>query len=91
MALVGETDATGLSVAFSTSLTTDYRRLGRVLHERLVADLSDLATSVVPVVGIGMALASVDGADGPTLVDRADADASRAATTGDQPFGMPTE
>ena len=91
MALVGETDATGLSVAFSTAGATDHRRIVRVLHERLVADLSDLGTSVVPVVGIGVAFASVDGADGPTLVDRADANASHAASTGEQPFGLPTD
>ncbi|WP_022878309.1 hypothetical protein [Microbacterium sp. B19] len=91
MALVGETDATGLSVAFSTALATDHRRLVRIMHERIVTDLSALGTSVVPVVGVGVALASVDGSDGPTLVDRADAKASLAATTGDQPFGLTTE
>lgn len=91
MALVGETDATGLAVAFSTAGATDHRRIVRVLHEQLVADLSDLGTSVVPVVGIGVALASVDGADGPTLVDRADANASHAASTGEQPFGLATD
>ena len=91
MALVGEADATGLSIAFSTALSTDHHRVVRVLHERVVADLSDLGTSVVPVVGIGVALASTDGADGPTLVDRADANASRAAMTGEQPFGLPAD
>ncbi|MDX2294708.1 MULTISPECIES: hypothetical protein, partial [Streptomyces] len=71
MALVGEADASGLSVAFSTALATDHRRLVRIMHERIVTDLSALGTSIVPVVGIGVALASVDGSDGPTLVDRA--------------------
>lgn len=88
MALVGEADATGLSVAFATAPDADHRRLLRVLHDRVVADLSDLGTSVVPVVGIGVALASIDGSDGPTLVDRADAKASRSAMTGEQPFGF---
>lgn len=91
MALVGVTDATGLSVAFSTPPATDHRRLVRVLHERLVDDLSDLGTSVVPVVGIGVALASEDGRDGPTLVDRADAKARHAAMSGEQPFGFAAE
>ncbi|MCC4250096.1 MULTISPECIES: hypothetical protein [Microbacterium] len=87
MALVGEADATGLAIAFATTPGADLRRLVHVLHERVVADLSAVGTSVVPVVGIGVALASAEGGDGPTLVDRADAAAGRAAQTGEQPFG----
>ncbi|MBT9608092.1 hypothetical protein [Microbacterium sp.] len=88
MALVGVTDATGLSVALATNATTDVRRVARGLHERVVADLTALATSVVPVVGVGVVLASVEGAAGPHLVDRADAEASRAAAAGEQPGGV---
>lgn len=88
MALVGIADATGLSVAFSTNTTTDVRRVVRVLHERVVADLSALATSVVPVVGVGFVLSSDEGTAGPHLIDRADAEASRAGAAGEQPDGI---
>lgn len=88
MALVGMADAAGLSVAFATNATTDVRRVVRVLHERVVTDLSALATSVVPVVGIGFVLASEVGTDGPRLIDRADAEASRPEATGGHPGGI---
>ncbi|MBD8207253.1 GGDEF domain-containing protein [Microbacterium sp. CFBP 8790] len=88
MALVGEMDATGLNVAFTTTPTTDVRRAGRVLHARVIADLAGVGASVVPVVGVGMALSDEHGHDAAVLSERADAAAAQAALTGDQPFGL---
>lgn len=88
MALVGELDSTGLAVAFSTTPATDVGRVARVLHERVVADLSEVGASVVPVVGVGTALAADHGFDAVALAARADEAAARAASTGEQPFGL---
>jgi len=88
MALVGEADAAGLAVAFTTTPTTDVRRAARVLHERVVADLARLGAAVVPAVGVGMALAADHGYDSAALTSRADEAAARAAATGEQAFGL---
>ncbi|SDO72384.1 GGDEF domain-containing protein, diguanylate cyclase (c-di-GMP synthetase) or its enzymatically inactive variants [Microbacterium sp. ru370.1] len=86
MALVGEADTTGLAVAFTTGPTTDIGRVARVLHERVVSDLSRLGTAVVPVVGVGVAVTADHGHDSRALVLRADEAAARAAATGEQSF-----
>ncbi len=86
MALVGEADTTGLAVAFTTGPTTDIGRVARVLHSSLVKDLARLGTSVVPVVGIGVALTADHGWDSRALTLRADEEAARAAATGEQAF-----
>lgn len=88
MALVGETDAAGLAVAFTTTPTTDVRRAARVLHERVVADLARLGAAVVPAVGVGVALAADHGYRAQALTSRADEAAARAAATGEQAFGL---
>ncbi|MCM3502058.1 hypothetical protein M3667_09260 [Microbacterium sp. P26] len=88
MALVGEVDPAGVAVAFTTTATTDVRRVARILHERVVADLARLGPSVVPVVGIGMALTADHGFDAAALIARADEAAAHAAVTGTQPFGL---
>ncbi|MFJ4038659.1 hypothetical protein ACIPVB_11310 [Microbacterium sp. NPDC090007] len=88
MSLVGETDATGLTVAFTTTPTTDVGRVVRVLHERIVSDFSRLGASVVPVVGVGLALSSDHGYDARALAARADEAAAIAAVTGTQAFGQ---
>jgi hypothetical protein len=88
MALVGETDAAGLAVAFTTTPTTDVRRAARVLHQRVVADLARLGAAVVPTVGVGMALAADHGYHSVALTTRADEAAAHAAATGEQAFGL---
>lgn len=88
MALVGETDAAGLAVAFTTTPTTDVRRAARVLHQRVVADLARLGAAVVPTVGVGMALAADHGYHSVALTARADEAAAHAAATGEQAFGL---
>jgi len=88
MALVGETDTTGVTVAFIRTAVTDVRAATRSLHDRVVADVSALGTSVVPVVGTGIALAEDLGFDAERLIAHADADAARAVVTGEQPFGL---
>ncbi|MDQ1122418.1 diguanylate cyclase domain-containing protein [Microbacterium trichothecenolyticum] len=88
MALVGERDAAGLVAAFTTTATADVRRAARMLHERVVTDLSALGASVVPVAGVGMALSETHGYDAVALVQHADDAAAQAASTGEQPFGL---
>lgn len=88
MALVGEADTTGLAVAFTTGPTTDVGRAARVLHERVVGDLSRVGSSLVPVVGVGVALSADHGYDSLALTVRADEAAARAAATGEQSFRM---
>ncbi len=87
MSLVGETDAAGLAVAFTTTPTTDVGRVVRVLHERIDSDFSRLGASVVPVVGVGLALSSDHGYDAHALAARADEAAGLAAVTGEQALG----
>ncbi|MFF7682879.1 hypothetical protein ACFZA2_08950 [Microbacterium sp. NPDC007973] len=86
MALVGEADATGLAVAFTTGPTTDIGRVARALHDSVVSDLSRLGTAVVPVVGVGVAVTADHGHDSRALTLRADEAAARAAVTGEQSF-----
>lgn len=88
MALVGETDTTGVTVAFLATTVTDVRRTVRALRDRVVDDVAALGTAVVPVVGAGVALASDVGFDADRLIDVADAAAADAVLTGDQPFGL---
>jgi GGDEF domain-containing protein len=87
LALVGEVDATGLVVAFTTTPTTDVRRAARVLRERVVRDLSRLGAAVVPVVGVGMALATDHGYAPDALVRRAEEAAAQAARSGEDALG----
>lgn len=86
MALVGEADTTGLAVAFTTGPTTDIGRVARALHDSVVSDLSHLSISVVPVVGVGVAVTADHGYDSQALTLRADEAAARAAATGEQSF-----
>ena len=88
MALVGETDAAGLSVAFTTTPATDVRRVARILHQRVVADLARLGAAIVPAVGVGLAVAADHGYHSVALTSRADEAAARAAETGEQAFGL---
>ncbi|WP_295854628.1 hypothetical protein [uncultured Microbacterium sp.] len=88
MALVGALDPAGVAVAFTTTATTDVKRVTRILHERVVSDLGRLGPSALPVVGIGMALTADHGFDAAALVARADEAAAHAAVTGTQPFGL---
>jgi len=88
MALVGETDAAGLAVAFTTTPATDVRRAARVLHHRVVADLARLGAAVVPAVGVGMAVTADHGYHSVALTSQADEAAARAAATGEQAFGL---
>lgn len=88
MSVVGERDAAGIDVVFTTTATTDVGRIARILHERVVTDLGALDASVVPVVGVGMALSERHGYDATALAQYADAAAAHAAATGEQPFGL---
>jgi GGDEF domain-containing protein len=88
MALVGETDTTGVTVAFVTTTGTDVRRTVRALRDRVVDDVAAAGTSVVPVVGAGVALAGDVGFDADRLIETADTAAAEAVLTGEQPFGL---
>jgi GGDEF domain-containing protein len=88
MALVGDTDTTGITVAFITTSVTDVSRVARSLRDRVVADVAALQTTVAPVVGVGVALAGQVGFDAERLIEAADAAAAEAVLTGRQPFGL---
>lgn len=88
MALVGQTDTTGVTVAFVTTSVTDVRRVARSLRDRVVADVAALGTSVAPVVGAGVALASQVGFEAEELIRSADSAAAEAVLTGELPFGI---
>jgi len=88
MALVGETDTTGVTVAFITTTVTDVRRTVRALRDRVADDVGVLGTSVVPVIGAGVALAGEVGYDADRLIEVADSAAAQAVLSGEQPFGL---
>lgn len=87
MALVGATDSAALSLAYALRPGTDVSRAARTLHEHVVSEIAVNGTSVVPVVGIGVARSGEHGRDAETLIARAQAAAAVAAAGGEQPFG----
>lgn len=81
-ALVGEYSSTVLLAAFLTA-SGDVRRTVRILHRRIIDDLAGLGLSVVPVVGVGIALTDEFGYDFEQLSDAARDAASRSSSSPD--------
>jgi hypothetical protein len=82
-ALVGDGESGSLLVAFLTTSFSDVRRMASIMHRRLLDDFGALGVSVVPVVGVGIALTDRLGYDFTTLVDGADQAAARSVTSPD--------
>jgi len=82
-ALVGDGESGSLLVAFLTTSFSDVRRMASIMHRRLLDDFGALGVSVVPVVGVGIALTDRLGYDFSTLVDGADQAAARSVTSPD--------
>jgi GGDEF domain-containing protein len=82
-ALVGEGAGGALFSAFLTTSFSDVRRTASILHRRLLEDFGELGLSVMPVVGVGIALTDRSGYDYRTLVAAADDAARRSASSPD--------
>ncbi len=82
-ALVGEGAEGALLSAFLTTSFSDVRRTASILHRRLLEDFGELGLSVMPVVGVGIALTDRSGYDYRTLVAAADDAARRSASSPD--------
>lgn len=81
--MVGDGSATTLFIAFLTTSFGDVRRTASILHRRLLDDFGALGISVVPVVGVGIALTDRLGYDYAALAAAADDAAGRSATSPD--------
>jgi GGDEF domain-containing protein len=81
--MVGEHGATSILVAFLTTSFADVRRTASIMHRRLLDDFSALGLSVVPVVGVGIALTDQIGHDFVALSAAAEDAARRSATSPD--------
>jgi hypothetical protein len=81
--MVGEGEANSLLVAFLTTSFADVRRTASIMHRRLLDDFAGLGLSVVPVVGVGIALTDQMGYDFRTLADAAQGAARRSAESPD--------
>lgn len=81
--LVGEGSPTTLLVAFVTTSFADVQRIAGIMHRRLLDDFAALGVSVVPVVGVGIALTTSVGYDFLRLTAAAEAAAGRAAESSD--------
>ncbi|MFL2001547.1 hypothetical protein [Microbacterium sp. A1-JK] len=82
-AMVGEGESGSLLIAFLTASFSDVRRMASILHRRLLDDFGALGISVVPVVGVGIALTDRLGYDFAALVNGADQAAARSVTSPD--------
>lgn len=81
--MVGDGSATTLFIAFLTTSFGDVRRTASILHRRLLDDFGALGISVVPVVGVGIALTDRLGYDYALLAAAAEDAAGRSSTSPD--------
>ncbi len=81
--LVGEGSPTVLLIAFLTTSFADVRRTAGIIHRRLLDDFAQLGISVIPVVGMGIALTDQIGYDYAHLVAAAEDAAVRSASSPD--------
>jgi hypothetical protein len=81
--LVGEYGATVLVAGYVTASFADVRRTASIMHRRLLNDFAGLTVSVVPSVGMGIALTDQVGYDFAALVDAAADASARSASSSD--------
>ena len=83
MSPVAELGTTALACAVETASASDLRRLASRIQRRMLDDLADRGTAVIPVIGVGVALAESYGHDARALVEAAYQTAGRGATSVD--------
>lgn len=81
--LVGDGPFSELLCAYLTTSFSDVRRTASILHRRLLDDFGGLGISVIPVVGVGVALTDRIGYDYAALVAAAGDAAKRSGTSPD--------
>ena len=81
--LVGESEPGSLLIAFLTTSFADVRRMASIMHRRLIDDFSEMGISVMPVVGVGIALSDQVGHDFAALARAAEEAAVRSETSPD--------
>lgn len=81
--LVGESDTSGMLVALELTSEVDARRVASRVQRRVLDDLAERGSAVIPVIGVGVALSIDVGYDSKTLIDAANAAAHRSATSSD--------
>ncbi|HAQ60075.1 MAG TPA: hypothetical protein DCR63_06825, partial [Microbacterium sp.] len=82
-AIVGHSGPTGILVALQPSSVGDARRVASRIHRRLLDDFGTIGTSVVPDLGVGVAVSDIAGYDSEALVRAANDAALRSASSPD--------
>lgn len=82
-AIVGHAGQTGIVIALQPSSIGDARRVASRIHRRLLDDFGSIGTSVVPVLGVGIAVSDIAGYDSDALFAAANDAALRSASSPD--------
>lgn len=82
-AIVGHAGASGIVIALQPSSIGDARRVASRIHRRLLDDFGSIGTSVVPVLGVGIAVSDIAGYDSEALFSAANDAAVRSASSPD--------
>lgn len=82
--ILGEDTAGGLAIGIHPTSPGEARRMASRVQRGLVDALGGLDASVIPVIGVGVALSNSAGYDADTLVEAARGAASRAADSPDE-------
>lgn len=82
-AIVGHAGSAGIVVALQPSSIGDARRVASRIHRRLLDDFGSIGTSVVPVLGVGIAVSDIAGYDSEALMIAANDAAVRSASSPD--------
>jgi GGDEF domain-containing protein len=82
-AIVGHAGTTSVVVALQPSSIGDARRVASRIHRRLLDDFGTIGTSVVPVLGVGIAVSDIAGYDSDALLVAANDAAIRSASSPD--------
>lgn len=82
-AIVGHAGSTGIVIALQPSSIGDARRAASRIHRRLLDDFGSIGTSVVPVLGVGIAVSDIAGYDSEALLTAANDAAVRSASSPD--------
>ncbi|PKI90264.1 hypothetical protein CW368_10830 [Actinomycetales bacterium SN12] len=81
MSPIGELGPNGLAVAVEADSPSAVRRMASRIQRRMLDDLADRGTAVIPVIGLGVAIADTYGKDARALIRAAFDAAGRAATS----------
>ncbi|UJP10283.1 hypothetical protein L2X99_00740 [Microbacterium sp. KUDC0406] len=81
MTPVGEYGLTGIMVAMEAGSAADVRRAANRIQRRMLDDLAERGSAVIPVIGVGIAMADTFGGDVRALLRAAFEAAGRASTS----------